>query len=235
MTKSSLSLLSPSLRGAPPSTRASFGRTLRGFVAAAACLTLVALAPPAGAQANAQAFVEQEHGRLTALMKQPANAGREATISSELDRMVDYDELARRTFGLPCPPRVSQCQNHWDALSADQKKEVTELLRKLVERNYKKNLRKTLDYEITYKGSRASGGDTTIRTEAKSKTKPRESPVTVDYIVSSASGAYKVVDIRTEGSSLAKNYYQQFHRMLTTPGQGYPHVTKRLRDKIAAP
>ncbi|HQY64225.1 MAG: ABC transporter substrate-binding protein [Myxococcales bacterium] len=224
----------------PPSspldvTTASLGRTLRRLVAAAACLTLVGLASPAGAQANAQAFVEQEHGRLAALMKQPASPTRDTTISSELDRMVDYDALARRTFGLPCPPRVSQCQNHWDSLTGDQKKEVTELLRRLVARNYKKNLRKTLDYEVTYKGARAAGDDTTIRTEAKSKTKPRESPVTVDYIVSSASGGFKVVDIRTEGSSLAKNYYQQFHRMLTTPGQGYPHVTKRLRDKIAEP
>lgn len=232
MTKSSLSPLSRVTSPVPP---ASFGRALRTAIAAAACLALVAFTPPAEAQSNAQAFVEQEHGRLAALMKQPPNAGREATISSELDRMVDYDELARRTFGLPCPPRVSQCQNHWDPLTADQKKEVTDLLRKLVERNYKKNLRKTLDYDVTYKGARATGSDTTIRTEAKSKTKPRESPVTIDYIVSSSAGGFKVVDIRTEGSSLAKNYYQQFHRMLTTPGQGYPHVTKRLRDKIAAP
>ncbi len=211
-------------------------RLLRAALVAAVVSATFALSGPASAQANAQAFVEQEHGRLAALMKQSPGAPRDATISQELDRMVDYNELARRTFGLPCPARIAQCQNHWDALSADQKREVTELLRKLVERNYKKNLKKTLDYDVSYRGARAlEGGDTKIRTEAKSKTKAREAPVTVDYVVSSASGGFKVVDIVTEGSSLTKNYYEQFHRMLTTPTQGYPHVVQRLKDRIAAP
>jgi ABC-type transporter MlaC component len=42
------------------------------------------------------------------------------------------------------------------------------------------------------------------------------------------------VDIVTEGSSLTKNYYDQFHRMLTTQGQGYSYLVQKLRDKIAA-
>ena len=43
----------------------------------------------------------------------------------------------------------------------------------------------------------------------------------------------KHVDIVTEGSSLTKNYYDQFHKFLTTPGQGYPHIVKKLNEKIA--
>ena len=34
----------------------------------------------------------------------------------------------------------------------------------------------------------------------------------------------------TEGSSLAKNYYDQFHRMLTNPEQGYPQIVKKLNE-----
>jgi phospholipid transport system substrate-binding protein len=212
-------------------------RTARRVVFASALALGLALATasPAAAQSNAQAFVEQEHGRLTGLLKQPAAAGREASISQELDRMVDYDELARRTFGKPCPQTIAQCQNHWDGLSEEQKSEVTRLLRKLVEKNTKTNLKKTVDYDVAFKGSRPlATGDTKIRTEAKSRTNPREAPVTVDYLVAGAPGSFKVVDIVTEGSSLTKNYYEQFHRMLTTPGQGYAHVVKRLNDKIAA-
>jgi hypothetical protein len=37
----------------------------------------------------------------------------------------------------------------------------------------------------------------------------------------------------TEGSSLTKNYYTQFDKMLSTPDQGYAHVVKKLRDKLA--
>jgi ABC-type transporter MlaC component len=42
-----------------------------------------------------------------------------------------------------------------------------------------------------------------------------------------------VIDIVTEGSSMTKNYYDQFHRMLTTEGQGYKYMTAKLREKIA--
>ncbi len=30
---------------------------------------------------------------------------------------------------------------------------------------------------------------------------------------------------------MTKNYYDQFHRMLTTAGQGYPYLVKKLQDK----
>jgi phospholipid transport system substrate-binding protein len=124
--------------------------------------------------------------------------------------------------------------NHWAELTDQQKAEVTGLLKQLVEKNYKKNLIKTLDYEVTYKGTKdVAGGDAKIRTEAKSKLKPRDPAVQVDYVVKGASNGYKVVDIVTEGSSLTKNYMDQFHKMLITPGQGYPHVVKKLNEKVA--
>lgn len=209
-------------------------RRVRHILAVSAFALTLGVAVPAIAQTNAQAFVEQEHGRLATLLRQPAAQSREASISQELDRMVDYDELARRTFGKPCPPSISQCQNHWDSLNDEQKREVTGLLKKLVERNYRKTLTKTLDYDIAFVGSRPlATGDTKIRTEAKSKVNPREAPVTVDYVVIGQAGNYRVADIVTEGSSLTKNYYEQFHKMLNTPGQGYAHVVKRLNDRIA--
>ena len=56
----------------------------------------------------------------------------------------------------------------------------------------------------------------------------------VDYVILGGGDKYKVVDIVTEGSSMTKNYYDQFHRMLTTEGQKYPYLVQKLRDKIAA-
>ena len=193
----------------------------------------LALAGTASADEGAQKFIQNEHVKLEAILRQPASAGRDAQITNTLDTMVDYDELARRAFGQPCPQGVSNCVNHWNELTDQQKAEVTGLLKKLVEKNYKKNLIKTLDYEVTYKGKKEVGSDSKIRTEAKSKLKPRDPAVQVDYLVKGAAGSYKVVDIWTEGSSLTKNYYDQFHKFLTTPGQGYPHIVKKLNEKIA--
>jgi phospholipid transport system substrate-binding protein len=195
-------------------------------------LATLAFAPVASADEGAQRFVQTEHVKLEALLRQPASAARDGQVSHTLDTMVDYDELARRAFGQPCPPTHSSCVNHWTELTEQQHTEVTALLKRLVEKNYKKNLIKTLDYEVTYRGQKEVAGDAKIRTEAKSKLKPRDPAVQVDYVVKPTGGGYRVVDIVTEGSSLTKNYYDQFHKMLTTAGQGYPHVVKKLNEKI---
>jgi ABC-type transporter MlaC component len=193
----------------------------------------LAVSPAASADEGAQKFIKDEHVKLEAILRQPATPARDAQVTNTLDTMVDYDELARRTFGQPCPHAISQCTNHWGELTDQQKSEVTGLLKKLVDKNYKKNLIKTLDYEVTYMGQKDFGGDAKVRTEAKSKLKPRDPAVQVDYVVKANGNGYKVVDIVTEGSSLTKNYYDQFHKFVTTPGQGYPHIVKKLNEKIA--
>jgi ABC-type transporter MlaC component len=205
-------------------------RTL--FHALFLALACLMLAGSASADESAQGFVEKQHGKISALLRQPESAARDNQVTHELDNMVDYEELARRAFGQPCPAAIPSCTNHWAELSDAQKTEVTGLLKALVEKNYRKNLIKTLDYDITFKGMKESAGDAKIRTEAKSKLKPRDPPVEVDYVVRGTNGQFHVVDIVTEGSSLTKNYYDQFHKMLTNPAQGYPHIVKKLNDKI---
>jgi ABC-type transporter MlaC component len=181
----------------------------------------VALATSAGvslADDGAQSFVQREHVKVTELLKQPASPARDGQINRALEAMVDYEELTRRAFGSPCPITEPACTNHWMPLSDAQKVEVTDLLKRLVEKNYRKNLIKTLDYEVTFKGSKEQAGDQKIRTEAKSKLKPRDPVVQVDYVVRSANANFHVIDIVTEGSSLTKNYYT--------------HITKKLNEKI---
>ncbi len=189
-----------------------------------------------GAPNPAQDFVEKEHNKLEGLLKQPASVNRDTQVNTTLDGMVDYDELTRRAFGKPCPPGVSECKNWWETFSADDQKELTTLLKRLVEKNYRKNLQKTLNYDVTYRGSRAvSGNETRVITEAKAKDKPREPPVRVDYVVLPNNGKQFVVDIYTENSSLTKNYYQDFNKMMLNPSQGLAHVKKRLIEKGTAP
>ncbi len=181
---------------------------------------------------GAEGFVQKEHGQLKKLLE--ASAPHEQ-VRTAIDGMVDYDELAKRTLGKPCPPTIPSCKNHWDDLKPEQQSEVTGLLRQLVEKNLRKNINKTKNYEVTYRGSRDQGATVSkIRTEAKSKDKPRDPAVQVDYmILEQGSDKYRVIDIITEGSSMTKNYYDQFHRMLTTDGQGYPYMVQKLKDKVA--
>lgn len=206
--------------------RTIFAAALLGL--SAMTTTGFALADAAGAQT----FVEREHDKMRKLVE---SNGSSEQLRQSIDAMVNYDELAKRTLGKTCPTGVSSCKNHWDELTADQQREVTGLLQKLVEKNYQKNLEKTRNYAISYRGSKEQSDSVSkVKTEAKSKVNPRDPAVQIDYVILGEGSNYKVVDIITEGSSMTKNYYDQFHRMLTTAGQGYPYMVKKLNDKIAA-
>lgn len=169
-------------------------------------------------------FVKSTHTQLTNLLRQPASPTRDDQITKAFEGIVDYSELTKRCF-----------KEHWSSLTPAQQTEITGLVRRLVEKNYKKNLNRTLNYTITYSGAGAQGGDTRVKTEATNNANARET-VEVDYIVAGpAGGPFKVVDIYTENSSLTNGYYNSFHKMLTTDGQGYPYIVKKINEKLAQP
>ena len=180
-----------------------------------------------------QGFVQRGTQKLSQLLRQPKTGARDSQVTQELDAMVNYDELVHRAFGQPCHPSLPSCTNDWATLAEEQKKEVSALLKQLIQRNYQKNLEKTLDYEITYKGEKVDAGDTKIRTEAKSKTKPRDPAVQIDYVVREISGKLQIVDMITEGTSLTKSYYEQFDKKLKTPSDGYPNIVAKLKERLA--
>lgn len=191
------------------------------FTAIALGLTLAGAAP-ALAQ-TPDDFVQSGHHQLEALLRQPASAQRDQQIASAFDQMMDYDELIKRCF-----------REHWATLTADQQAEVSGLLKEIVRRNYKKNLKRTLDYNVTYRGVSGQGSDLIVRTEAQSRVNVREPVVQIDYVLEgSGSGPFHVVDIVAEGSHTTTNYYRDFHRFLTDPSKGYPYLVEKLKHKIA--
>jgi ABC-type transporter MlaC component len=195
----------------------------------AAVLTCGAMA---SGREGALAFIQREHEALATLLRQPQSPSRDAQVDAVLSNLVDYDEFARRSFGQPCPPAHPSCANHWATLTAPQRAEVTPLLKKLVMKNERKNALKMLDYDIDYRGERESDAGSRVRMEARSKLNPRDPPLQIDYVVVAGGGSWHVIDMVTEGSSRAKNYYEQFNRMLTNPDQGYPHVVAKLKENI---
>lgn len=203
------------------------------FSAAALALSSTLVAGGAFADVDAaKAFVKEKHTNIKELVEKGSPTDK---VKEAMGTMVDYDQLAMRTMGKPCPPSVPRCTNHWDELTPAQQSEVTGLLKNLVEKNLQKNLNKTRDFDVSYSGAKDVGENVSkIKTEAKSKVKPRDPAVQVDYVILGTGNKYRVIDIVTEGSSMTKNYYDQFHRMLTTDGQRYPYLVQKLRDKIAA-
>jgi ABC-type transporter MlaC component len=191
-----------------------------------AALLAVAVSVAGSASADEQSFLRAEHEKIIQLLRQDVKdqAGRQKRdqqISAVLANMVDYDELTKRCF-----------REHWKDLTDEQKEKVKAELKRLVEKTQKRNLNKGANYEITYKGQERSGdSDVKVKTSARSLVNRREPEVAVDYIVSNKNGRPQLVDIITEHSPLTRNYYTQFHQMLTNKDQGFDYLLKKVREK----
>lgn len=173
-------------------------------------------------------FVQDKSAAMTASLK--ANQGDSAT-NTLIDQFVDYDTFAQRSLGHPCPPAVPGCVDRWAALTPAQQTEMTSLLRQVLQKSYRKTIKKTLDYNLTFQNQNNSKlGDFTVRSLATSKTNPRDPEIRVDYFVR-ASGDPKVVDMIAEGASVTKNYYDALNKKIAN--EGYPAAVKMLQDKIA--
>jgi phospholipid transport system substrate-binding protein len=206
----------------------------RHILAISSAMAALAVTVPSNAVAeDPQTFVEHQHHHIEQVLHEPESPARDTEVHQSLSTFVDYDELTHRAFGDPCPIAEPACDNLWAKYDDGQRTELRSLLEQLVRKTYQRNLLKTLDYDVTYRGSRDTAGDTRVLTEAKNKLKPREPPVRVDYVVKQTATGPKVVDIITEGSSLTKNYYDQFRKKMHNPGEGYPNIVAKLREKIA--
>jgi phospholipid transport system substrate-binding protein len=198
---------------------------------AAAALAVAGLAHAA----DPQTFIQSEHTQLLTMLHQPASPARDAQVNQGLDTFVDYDEITRRTFGAPCHPSLPGCEDLWSQLDAVKRSEVTDLMRQLVRKTYRKNLMKTLNFAIVYKGMKPEGSDTRVLTEAKDVTRPRDPPSRIDYVVRKTVRGFAAVDFVTEDASMTRNYYTQFRGKMHNPAQGYPDIVAKLRELIAKP
>lgn len=196
-------------------------------VALALSVTTLAFAASADT-AGAQSFVEAQQGTIKKLVDSGASKDE---LNKAIDTMIDYDEITRRAMGQPCPATIPNCTNHWAELNDQDKKDFTSLYTQLVGKKVRENAQKTKDFDVTYRGTKEQSADMNkVKTEAKDKTKPRDPPTQVDYIVK-GSGPYKVVDLVTEGSVLSKNYYDQGHKIIGDKGK--EALKQRLKDRIA--
>jgi phospholipid transport system substrate-binding protein len=194
-------------------------RSFHSLVPRMILLVAALLAAPAAAATapEAQQFVKERQEELANLVR----GGK----SDEVDRVfadtLDYDTIARDSLG-----------DAWGTLTPAQQDTFRCVLRKLVARAYHRDLRKTLDYAITFAGADAVEKGFIVRTVVKSKTNAREDPVSITYVVHQAGGAWRIRDIVTEGSSMVASYESQFRRLLKR--KGFDELIQKMRDRLGA-
>lgn len=173
----------------------------------------------AWADGDAESTLKAKQAELTGLLGKGKSAEADKKVQAIFDELLDYETLAKDSLGA-----------HWDDLSDAERKEFQGVLERLVRNAYRKNLRKTLNYEVTYKGSNAGKKGVIVHTVAKSKKNAREEPISIDYAMHKVDGKWKVRDLVTEGSSLVNNYKSQFGRVIKK--KGFAELMKRMKNKL---
>ena len=94
------------------------------------------------------ATLKSKNGEVEKVLRQKVEKGstqekkQKEDIKQLAANLLDYDELAKRSLA-----------QHWAKLNPGQQKEFVSTLRELIERNYVKQLRTNLDYQVQYKNN----------------------------------------------------------------------------------
>jgi phospholipid transport system substrate-binding protein len=192
----------------------------RRSVLRAALLLIVGslLAAPAFAAPSAEQFIKTKHDELTRILKEKS-ADQETRVAKVFDTMLDYKTLAQESL-----------KDHWASLNEQQRAEFSDILRQLVQRAYRRNLDKTLGYEVAYQGQVNGEAGTLVQTQAANRGNTREEPVSIDYLVRAGAEPLLVVDIVTEGASLVKGYRSQFNRIIRK--DGFDVLVRKMKTKL---
>jgi phospholipid transport system substrate-binding protein len=173
------------------------------------------LFPVTASAAEAQKFLSGKQGELMGLVKSDSRE----KLDRLFDQILDYDALAQDSLA-----------DEWARRTPDERAEFQRLLTGLVREAYRKNLKRTLGYDIEYRGESKVTNGTLVQTVAKNRQKVREEPVSIDYVMHQVGGQWRIRDIVTDGSSLVQNYRNQFRRILKK--QGFPDLLKKMKTKL---
>jgi len=139
-----------------------------------------------------------------------------AAIREVVAGRFDYRAMARRSLGRP-----------WKKLDEAERLHFTDVFRDLLERSYGNRLSE-------YKGQKVVFADAQIK-KKKARVKStvidgsRKTPV--EYRLHQTKTGWQVYDIRIEGTSMVRTFYQDFKS--TLENGGYPKLLKTLEEKIA--
>jgi phospholipid transport system substrate-binding protein len=168
---------------------------------------------------SATDFVKKKHDDLQAAMKAAKDPKSDPTLLAIFDTMLDYDAIAQDSL-----------DGEWDALNEAQRAEFSGLLKQLVQKSYRKNLRDPSAYAVEYTSTAESPKGIVVKTLAKNKANKREKALGINYLVASTASGLKIRDVVTDDVSLVGNYRSQFKRMLKK--RGFDGLLEQMRKQL---
>lgn len=192
----------------------------RTFLTLAVASFTLAVAPLASAEAEppAQAFIRAKQELLMKLVKEGKP---DAEVDKIFNSLLNYDALAEASLG-----------SEWGHRSAEERAEFTKLLSQLVRNSYRKNLKNTLGYKISYTKTEKVDGRDVVYTEAENVKKPREEKVEINYFITGEGDQRRVVDVVTEKTSMVASYRSNFTKVIKK--DGFPRLIEKMKKKVAS-
>lgn len=144
-------------------------------------------------------------------------------IQKEVDDLLDYAWIAKAALGgknraeKRCEPRCAEFET---------------LLARLIRENYLKRIAQADTGKVEYVGEEKRAKASKVTTRVTYTKDGTEQKVEVAYVMRHDNGRWQVVDIITDGVSLAKNYRYEFNKILRDEG-GIDGLIKRLETKLA--
>lgn len=169
--------------------------------------------------AKAERFIRTKHEKVRQVLRQPDTPKRAERLTELLGEFLDYDRLARLSL-----------DKEWNKRTPVERERFVSLLRQLVERQYQRNMESTLDYKVTWVGTEPIEDGVKVKSSARSVTKKRQPPVTIDYSMRAVGDEWKVFDIFTDDVSLVRNYKRQFRRVIAD--EGWDGLIERMEKKL---
>jgi len=148
--------------------------------------------------------------------KSKLTTGDREAIRNTVEGKFDYTAMAKRSLGKP-----------WKKLDKDEHSHFTEVFRELLERSYGNRLNEYNGQTIVFADAEMKKGKARVKSTVIDGT--RETPV--EYRLHQTDIGWQVYDIRIEGTSMVRTFYQDFKS--TLDNRGYEGLLKSLEDKIA--
>ena len=136
-------------------------------------------------------------------------------IRQSVEGRFDYTAMAKRSLGKP-----------WKKLDGLQQTHFPGVFRDLLERPYGNRLSEYKGQKVVFADAELKGDKARVESTVIDGT--RETPV--EYRMHQTDSGWQVYDIRIEGTSMVRTFYQDFKS--TLDNGGYDHLLKTLEDKI---
>lgn len=198
---------------------------LLGWIALVLAVALPTAASAQQPRRGPRQWIQLRHGVVTRLLQAPEGspeaAQRDERIARLIDEMLDIEQLARAALG-----------PYWEQRSEAERREFTDLLRQLIQRNYRDNLRGTLNFEVQYGAEQVTPQGARVPTVARSRADRRAAPVSIEYRLQPRGSDWVVEDLVTNGSSLVQTYRESYTRIVRD--RGFPELLNRMRARLRA-